>query len=75
MKVIFKSAPPGVKNHIEAHLGQEAEVLNLKKWDHEKSPAMWLVKFKDTTMAWIKPQFLEVVNEELTPSPNRDKVP
>lgn len=62
MKVLFKEPPPSVKPHIAEHLGQVAEVLNMKKWESEKSPAMWLVKFKDTTMAWLKPQFLEIVN-------------
>ncbi len=63
MKVLFKESPPMVLPHIEAHLGEEAEVVNMRRWEHEKSPAMWLIKFKDSTMCWLKPQYLEIVNE------------
>lgn len=64
MKVIFKDPPPNVLPRIEVHLGEEAEVVNMKKWEHEKSPAMWLIRFKDTTQCWLKPQYLEIVSED-----------
>jgi hypothetical protein len=63
MKVKFIELPPGAKPHIEAHLDEEAQVINMKKWEGEKSPAMWLVRFRDSTMCWLKPQFLEIVKE------------
>ncbi len=63
MKVKFIEPPPNVRPFIEAHLGEEAEVVTMKKWQ-KGAPAMWLIKFKDTTMCWLKPQFLEIVNEE-----------
>lgn len=63
MRVLFKDSPPSVKPHIEAHLGEEAQVINMKKWEGEKSPAMWLVRFKDSTTCWLKPQCLEIVKE------------
>lgn len=64
MRVLFKDPPPSVKPHIEAHLGEVAEVVNMKRWEHEKAPAMWLLRFQDSTMCWLKPQFLEIVKEE-----------
>ena len=51
-----------VKPVIEAHLGEEAEVVNMKKWQ-EGAPAMWLILFKDSTQCWLKPQFLDILNE------------
>ena len=65
MKVLFKESPPNVLPRIEAHLGEEAEVVNMRQWQ-EGAPAMWLIRFKDTTQCWLKPQFLEIINEEKT---------
>lgn len=65
MKVLFKEPPPSVKPHIAEHLGEVATVVNMKRWEGEKSPAMWLLKFEDSTMCWLKPQFLEIINEEM----------
>lgn len=63
MTVRFVTLPPQVRPAIEVHLGELAKVVNMKKWEGEKSPAMWLIRFKDSTMCWLKPQFLEIVNE------------
>jgi len=63
MTVRFVELPPQVLPVIEAHLGEEAKVVNIKQWEHEKSPAMWLIRFKDTTQCWLKPQYLEILNE------------
>jgi len=63
VKVLFKDLPPSVLPHIETHLGEVAQVRNMKKWEGEKSPAMWLIEFKDSTMCWLTPQHLEIVNE------------
>jgi len=70
MKVRFVELPHwNTKPSIEAHLGEVGEVVNMKKWEGEKSPAMWLVQFSDTTIAWLKPRFLEIVNEPLDIKP------
>jgi hypothetical protein len=63
VNVIFKESPPSVLPHIETHLGQVAKVVNMKKYEGEKSPSMWLIRFSDSTMCWLKPQFLEIVKE------------
>jgi len=63
MKVRFVELPPSVRPIIEVKLGEEAEVVNMKKWQ-EGAPAMWLIRFADTTQAWLKPQYLEIINEE-----------
>lgn len=63
MKVRFVTPPPSVRPVIEAHLGEEAQVRNIKRWQDEKHPAMWLIEFKDTTQCWIKPRYLEILNE------------
>ena len=67
MKVRFVELPPMVRPIIEVKLGEEAEVVNMRKWQ-EGAPAMWLIKFKDTTMCWLKPQFLEIINEAQGPT-------
>ena len=64
MKVRFVELPHwNTKPSIEAHLGEEATVRNMKKGEGDESPSLWLIEFSDTTQCWIKPRFLEILNE------------
>lgn len=63
MKVRFVTPPPNVLPRIEVHLGETAEVVHIRKWQGDNYPSLWLIRFKDSTQFWIKPQYLEILNE------------